>query len=487
VTRHCVANVTRSLAAEILRQFRAAIVPTVRDGGGNVHYPGSRRKPKRDRRPSGFYKSAAVRRSLAGGRRRRRRSDRRQRSGPVLHLGVFLKPIAADMQWQRSTVSFAVSLAIFLSAVATPLLGRTIDRRGIRAVTLPGVAAFAAAMGVLATSPRSPVAFIILAALTGLASTAQAPLAYAKAISAWFNECRGLALGIAMAGTGLGAILMPQIARALIDWAGWRGAYLGLGAITFAIAFPAVALTIREPPARDEHTKSGATLARPPGVAAVEAVRMREFWVMARAFLLAGGAINGAIAHIVPLLTDRGMSPAAAVRILGVTGVATLAGRPFVGLLLDRLFAPRVATAFFLVTLASLPLLAIGSGPQPAIGAALLGLSLGAEIDLVAFLTTRYLGQRAFGEVYGYPFMAFLLGSSAGPFVADVSFDRLGSYTPALTGYAVALMAAIVLVNQLGPYVYPAPRRTERLTEQTAQRRAGGGGELQRPTNSGPH
>ena len=380
--------------------------------------------------------------------------------GPVLFFtsGVFLKPIAADMHWQRSTVSFALSLATFLSALATPILGRMMDRWGIRAVSLPGLLVFAASLGMLALSPGSPVAFIILAALAGVASTVQAPLPYAKAISAWFDDRRGLALGIAMAGVGLGAIIVPQIARALIERVGWRGAYVGLGALTLAVAFPAVALCIREPDAREESGQARVPLVRRPGVAAREAARSAQFWLMAGVFLLAGAAIMGANAHIVPLLTDRGLTPVAATGIFGVMGLSTLVVRPFVGLLLDRVFAPHVAAAFFLAPLAGLPLLASGSGLSPAIGAALLGLALGAEIDLIAFLTTRYLGQRAFGEIYGYLFMAFLLGSSVGGFSADVSFDRLGSYAPALIGYAGALVGAAFLVNRLGPYVYlPQP------------------------------
>jgi predicted MFS family arabinose efflux permease len=326
-----------------------------------------------------------------------------------------------------------------LSALATPILGRMMDRWGIRAVSLPGPPVFAASLGMLALSPGSPGAFIILAALAGVASTVQAPLPYAKAISAWFDERRGLALGIAMAGVGLGAIIAPQIARALIERVGWRGAYVGLGALTLAVAFPAVALSIREPAAR-------------------EAARSAQFWLMAGVFLLAGAGIMGANAHIVPLLTDRGLTPVAATGIFGVMGLSTLVVRPFVGLLVDRVFAPQVAAAFFLAPLAGLPLLASGSGLSPAIGAALLGLALGGEIDLIAFLTTRYLGQRAFGEIYGYLFMAFILGASVGGFGADVSFDRLGSYTPALIGYAGALVGAAFLVNQLGPYVYlPQP------------------------------
>ena len=117
-------------------------------------------------------------------------------NGPVLFFtsGVFLKPIAADMHWQRSTVSFALSLATFLSALATPILGRMMDRWGIRAISLPGLPVFAASLGMLALSPGSPAAFVVLAALAGLASTVQSPLPYAKAISAWFDDRRGLAL-----------------------------------------------------------------------------------------------------------------------------------------------------------------------------------------------------------------------------------------------------------------------------------------------------
>jgi hypothetical protein len=262
-----------------------------------------------------------------------------------------------------------------------------------------------------------------------------------------------------MAGVGLGAILVPQIASALIRWTGWRGAHIGLGGLMFAVAFPAVALAVREPDASAESGRTLTTLGLRPGVAARDAASSAVFWRMAGVFFMVGGAINGAIAHIVPLLTDRGLSPAVATEVFGVMGRMTLIARPFVGLLLDRFFAPHVAVTFFLAPLAGLPLLVGGSGLSPAIGAALLGLALGTEIDLIAFLTSRYLGQRAFGEVYGYLFTAFVAGSSLGQFMADVSFDGLGSYAPAFVGFAASLMAAVVLVNRLGPYVYQAQRR----------------------------
>ena len=91
----------------------------------------------------------------------------------------------------------------------------------------------------------------------------------------------------------------------------------------------------------------------------------------------------------------------------------------------------------------------------------LLGLGLGTEIDLIAFLVSRYMGQRAFGEIYGYCFMIFGLGSSFGRFLGGVVFDLTGSYTPALVGAGIALVAAVILVNFLGPYIYPVDREVE--------------------------
>jgi MFS family permease len=111
-------------------------------------------------------------------------------NGPVLFFtsGVFLKPVVAGMQWRRATVSFALSLGVFLGAVAVPFLGRMMDRWGIRRVALPGLALFAICMGMVALTPRSPAAFMLFFALAGVMSAVQAPLPYAKAISAWFDE-----------------------------------------------------------------------------------------------------------------------------------------------------------------------------------------------------------------------------------------------------------------------------------------------------------
>lgn len=381
-------------------------------------------------------------------------------NGPVLGFtfGVFLKPIMAETGWQRGTTSFALSIGGTLGAVAVPVLGRLMDRWGIRRVALPGLVVYTSFMCLLGLAPAVLWIFTLMFALAEMTSAIQTPLGYAKAVSAWFDRRRGLALGIAMSGVGLGGFVMPQVAQLLIEHIGWRGAYVSLGLITFVIAFPAVTLWIREPrPGEGERrTSSGSTAL--PGLSLHQALRTMRFWIMGAAFFLVAMAINGTVGHVVPMLTDRGLSAGAAAATMGVFGLATMSGRLLAGYLVDRWFAPYVAGIFFLAPIAGFAFLASGAGALPTIGVILMGLGLGTEIDLLAFLVTRYLGQRAFGQIYGCFFMIFGLGSACGRFAGGLVFDMARSYNPALVGAAVALIVAVALVNRVGPYVYPAQR-----------------------------
>jgi MFS family permease len=182
---------------------------------------------------------------------------------------------------------------------------------------------------------------------------------------------------------------------------------------------------------------------------------------LATVFFLVAVAINGTVAHVIPLLTDRGFSRGAATAIFGLFGLATLGGRLLAGYMVDRIFAPYVASIFFLGPIAGFVFLASAAGPLPAVGVVLFGLGLGTEIDLIAFLVSRYFGQRAFGEFYGYFFMVFGLGSSIGRFLGGYVFDLTGSYNTAFIGAGAALVAAVILVNRLGAYAYPVRRHIE--------------------------
>lgn len=385
-------------------------------------------------------------------------------------FGLFLKPIAEQFGWDRGTVAAAITISQFIGAFFTPFVGKMVDRWGVRRVTLPFICAFALTTAAVALTPASPIVFFLLYAACGLAGAGQAPLNYAKAISAWFEERRGLALGIAMSGVGLGVALVPQLARVLINAFGWRGGYVGLGIFTFVVAFPSVAFFVREPGESLGHEgkqagtarRAGEPMPESPGMTVREAVRgaLRfRFWFILTAVFLVAMAVNGSITHIVPLLTDRGMSMALATSVLSVTGLALIGGRLISGYLLDRFFAPYVSACFFLLPLAGVVLLGTDAGGVvPFLGTICLGLGLGSEIDIMAFLVSRYFGLRKFGELYGYVLGVFVLGAGLGPSVMGVCYDVTGSYNFALAGFGLALLAATLLISRLGAYAYPVNR-----------------------------
>ena len=400
-------------------------------------------------------------------------------NGPILlfTFGVFLKPVTSEFGWNRGTMGSAIVVSHILGASATPFVGRLIDRWGVRRVTLPFIALFSLTTATIGMTSSSPAIFLLLYALCGLVGSGQAPQGYVKAISAWFDGRRGLALGVATAGIGVGAALMPQLTRWLIGAFGWRGAYAGLGILTFVVAFPAVALFVREPDEMPKEQKGFSTaIHRQVGVVKATGITVREaltasskFWAIGVAGFLVAVSVNGTIAHIVPLLTDRGVASRSATLVLSVSGLALIGGRLLSGYLLDRFFAPYVSACFFLLPLAGIALLGLGfGGILPMTGAVCLGLGLGAETALIAFLVGRYFGMRQYGEIYGYLLAAFLFGSGLGPWLMGVCFDAMGSYNPALAGFAILLIVASFLISRIGPYVYPVANDSRMLGEAEA-------------------
>src|SRR5262245_39238616 len=166
-------------------------------------------------------------------------------AGPinVFTFGVFLKPITEDLGLSRGAFSMALTVHAAIAAIVLPIIGWLVDRWGARRIMLPGLFLYALATASYALIQASPLLFIFLIfALTGLVGGVQSPIPYAAVIAEWFDQHRGLALGIGTAGVGLGVVVMPQVAALLIDAFGWRLAYVGLAVAVLLVAFPPVAV-----------------------------------------------------------------------------------------------------------------------------------------------------------------------------------------------------------------------------------------------------
>jgi MFS family permease len=375
-------------------------------------------------------------------------------NGPIMQFtfGVFLLPVAEALGTDRGTMSTALLLGLLFTGLMTPVAGHLVDRFGVRRVAIPAITLFALGIAATGLIPTSITAFIAIYALTGIFAAGQTPLPYAKAITSVFDNKRGLALGIAMAGVGLGAALMPQLAQLLISKMGWRMAYVGLGALIFVIGVPAMLFLIKEPTAAARATSLNVTLE---GVASGEAVRSQTFWVMTVSFFFVALATSGIIAHVIPLLGDRGVAAQSATAAISAAGAALIVGRLLAGYMLDRFFGPYVALFFFAIPLVGVGIMAFSTHPGLALAATVMvGLGLGAEVDLIGFLLSRFFGMRAFGALYGYMFAAFMLASGLGPFLMGMSYKLAGSYQIVLFGFIAALAVSCGLMFKLGPYAF---------------------------------
>jgi MFS family permease len=386
-------------------------------------------------------------------------------SGPinVFTFGVFLKPITEDLGLSRGAFSAALTFHATIAAIVLPLVGWLVDRWGARRILLPGLFLYALATASYGLIQASPLLFtFMIFALTGLVGGVQSPIPYAAVIAQWFDRERGLALGIGTAGVGLGVAIVPQVAALLIDAIGWRLAYVGLAVAVLLVAFPPVALFLREPPnfaarlGRQGRGRAAVTAALP-GVAAGKALRSWLFWGLAIAFFLDVIAINGTLTHIVPLLTDRGVPRQIATAALSGTGFALIVGRVLSGWCLDRFWGPYVAIIFFVLPMIGIAILISGTGGfAPFLGAMACGLGIGAEIDLMAFFSSRYFGLRDYAKLYGTMFGVFALGVGVGPALSGLSFDRFHSYTPAFMVFVIMLAIGCLVFLRLGPYPFPA-------------------------------
>ncbi|WP_217575035.1 MFS transporter [Streptomyces sp. GbtcB7] len=401
-------------------------------------------------------------------------------TGPLLlsTSGLFVKPIGDEFGWNRSTISGAVGLAGLVIALTLPFVGRLLDRWGVRRVMVPTVCCFAASLALLAVTPPSVPVFMALFALVGLTGAGQGPLPYVRVISGWLDTRRGIGIGVALIGVGLGTALVPLYAQALIGSLGWRGAYVGLGVLLLVVALPPLLLVIREPSPEERQNLGGSveagqhsdpgqeTAPRLSGLDRGQALRSRHFWILAPVTLIAAAAINGSMAHFVPILTDRGMSDAEAAAMLVPAGLVSVVGRPLSGYLLDRFFGPHVAAVVLLLPCVGYALLS--SSAPPVLGMIALGLAIGAEVDLISYMTSRYFGLKSFGQLYGYMYGIFAIGSAMGPLLFAASFDSLGSYNPAFWAFGAALVLASAACLLLGPYTYPPGPEQDSLPPRSA-------------------
>ena len=366
-------------------------------------------------------------------------------------FGLFIKPLAESFGWHRETTSAGFSIAALTLAAASPGLGFLLDRYKPRRIVLPCIVIFSAAYVSLALLTPHLLHFYLTFFVIGMVGNGTAYIGYSRAISTWFNRRRGFALSIMLAGTGLGAMLLPILVQAVITHLGWRVAYLTLGLLAFAVGFPLTAVFVRERPVAQQDQDISTEL----GETVIEALATPAFWILAATVCLYAVSVNGTIAHLSALLTDRGVSAAGAAWSVSIIGATGLIGRLLTGLFLDRFFGPRVCQVMLLMTVLGIVLLSVANSlTSGLIAAALIGFSMGSEGDITPYLLGRYFGLKRFSTLYALTWTTYAIGAATGPILVGRVFDTIGSYRP----ITIQLLAVPALIHCLLMFALPRYR-----------------------------
>lgn len=375
---------------------------------------------------------------------------------PIYTMGVFAPHLAREFGWSMSEIMAGLSVTTIALLVAGPLAGWLSQRFGVRRVVLASQMTFGLSFMGLAFSNGSLALFYGNWALITLAGAGTLPITFTNAISRWFEQRRGLALGVAMMGTGLFGICSKPLLAWMIPEFGWRGAYIGLGLLPLLIALPVswAFLSSQTP-----EQASGVAPAQPGGLTFGQAMRDWRFWLLAIAVLPISIVLGGPVPNMENMLDIAGIDAAVAVTLTPLIGLSALIGRIAGGWLIDRIWAPLVGFVILSIPAISCLIFAWGTlTPFSAgIGIFLIGFALGIEYDLIAYLVSRYFGMKAYGSIYAMLYVFFAVGAGTGPLIMGADFDRHGDYSWSLQTGAVLLVAAAGALLLLGRYRQFAP------------------------------
>jgi MFS family permease len=379
---------------------------------------------------------------------------------PVYTIGLFVAPLQADFGWSRGAIQGAILCSTGLGLAGGPIAGWLVQRIGLKRAILSGLVGMGCALASAATIQGALWQFYLAYALIALIGAGTSAVTWSCLIAERLSASRGLALGLALSGSGLAAVLMPRLVMLGMELDGWRTAYLLLAGFPLLIVLPLCALMLPRDGTRDSKSKVGgrAREAAPPALARSGlplsiVLRDRRFWLMGASTAAIYLAVGGLIPNLVPALGDRGLPLAQAVTIMGILGGAIIAGRILVGLLIDHVWAPLIATIILLPAAgACLLMTSETSFVAYAVAAALLGAATGMEFDMLGFLVARYFGLADFARIYGRLYMFVAAAAGTAPLAYGALFDHLRNYDIAFILSALLLTSGAAGLLALGRY-----------------------------------
>jgi len=351
----------------------------------------------------------------------------------VFSLGVMMGPLQDAFGWSRAQISGGMLVATVSAASFVPFIGKVIDEHGPRRVALIGIPAYGVAMAAFGAIGNSIWLYWALWCVVGFTWAMVSPIVWTAAVAPRFDRNRAMALAIALSGLGIGAALTPVAIGSAQEAFGWRAAYAITALAWVAVVFPLIFLFFE----RDRAAPSPlATASAKPKLSVIHELRSPILLRLVVAGWSMTFVVLGVNAHLVSILVEQPMGREEAVWIAGLIGLGSIVGRIGTGLLLDHFRDVKIAAGVFLLPLAGCALLIIANGSYPAALAAalLIGLALGGEFDVLAYLASRYFAPAELGSRFGWIMMACGIAGGLGPLAAGLARDIAGSYSFYLLG-----------------------------------------------------
>jgi sugar phosphate permease len=390
----------------------------------------------------------------------------------VATLSIFVEPLTREFGWSRTALSGAVSLGGVLAAIAAPLIGPLLDRRGSRLVLCASVLVNGIVLMLLSLTP-SLLVFYLLFCIARMNWAAPFELGLYGALNNWFVRRRTSASAVATLAQQAGLVAMPLLAQIAILHQGWRAGWLAIGAATLLIGFvPAWLLLVRRPedlglaPDGAAAPPGGASAAASPALpepafSRRQALATPAFWLLLLYTALVYPVQAGVSLHQAPFLIERGLDPTIAATVVSTFSLFSALASITCGLLPRRvpIRYPLAATGAILL-LGIVVMLGVHSAARGFVAGSIFGFGIGGILTLLPIAWADYFGRRNFGAIRGIALSAQVLAQAAGPLLSGVLRDLTGDYAMSLRCFAV-LAGLSVLAALLARH--PVSRRASAL------------------------
>ena len=374
-------------------------------------------------------------------------------------FGVFFRSFEVEFGITRATTSSIYSVYTLFTAVFAIASGWALDRYGPRLVV--SAMGLLTGLSLLITSQITSLwqVFLSYSVILSMGTGGAIPVLM-SVISRWFYKKRGFAIGIAMSGTGLGTMVIAPFAAYLISNLSWRMSYIALGILAWIVVISLAMLLRRDPrqigalPDGQDSTVSrteatgGGNNHRTTGLSLRQALGTRSFWFLLTVYLLYATSLNLILTHIVPRVTDTGISNVRASTVVSVMAGSQIVSRLPIGRISDiigRKIPAAVCGLFGCVAL--IWLIWSNNLWMFYLFAVLFGLSWGGiGVTTIAMIGDIF-GESNLGAIMGAIDAGFALGSAAGAALGGLIFDATGSYTLAFAIGAAAMLVLAILVT----------------------------------------